>query len=360
MGLGVYPDKKIMEFIRDKIIIPKTKIRPKQIQPSSLDLRLGNEAYCMRCSAISTSKISKHIQNNKLYKLSLDKKNGSLFHKGCVYLVELNESLNLPEYIAAKSNPKSSIGRIDSHVRLISENGGIFDEVRENYNGKLFLEIFSRTFDLILREGDSLNQIRFKDSYSNQLSREEIINLDYMNKEGLFKINGDRLDIKKRFLNNSLTLSANLKKNNLVYVARENAPPIDITRKDLPFSEFFNPILLKDSSFIINQNYFYLISTNEFFITPIDYCAEMIDIDTITGEYRTHYAGFFDPGFRGEVVLEIRNIGPPFMIFDGQRIANIVFFPMREIPEKVYGDELKSNYQEQRGIKASKFFDMTK
>ncbi len=356
MVKGVLPDKEIKELISKGIIEAKSPILKEQIQPSSLDLRLGEDVFCIPYSCIPyyADDLEKFFRENSLYRVDLGK--NRLLHKGKVYVTSIKESLYLPEHLAAKSNPKSSIGRTDIHVRLITEKGKCFDYIRAGYRGRLWLEIYSRSFDILIGEDISLNQIRIFDRESKRISGGKLKEIH--EKEGiLFDSGNSKIESLDDILEDgSISLSVELNDELPGYVARHDAPPVDLLKRDHPIEDYFDVVKIKNNGIILREDSFYILNSKEVINTPNGYCAEMSDVETTSGEFRVHYAGFFDTGFCAQAVVEVRNLGHPFLLRKGQKIANINFYPLRSLPQTLYGKEIKSNYQGQRGPKLAKFF----
>jgi len=365
MGMGVFSDSGLRWLIAGRIIQSKSKIKEEQIQPSSLDLTLGNKGFCLPFSSIPPKgDLEEYFQKIKNYQIDLRKK--TFFHKKNVYVIEINESLNLPEYFTAKANPKSSIGRTDIHVRLITENGPRFDMVSGGYKGKLWLEFYSNSFDVILKEGISLNQLRILDKNSEKLSESKLICLHrdqgILFNKGKLTINSKlKQEVIEPFLREGV-VDIRLDLGNKIsgYVAKPNTPPVDLLKKDNPASKFFDVIKIIDGKIIIPRGVFYILNSLEIINIPSNYCAEMSDVETISGEFRAHYAGFFDPGFFAQGVVELRNLGAPFLLKHGQKIASLNFYNLKFPSKKVYGKHMGSTYQHQKGPTLAKFFDMNK
>lgn len=361
MNYGVFSDKNLEELIETKIIFSaEDKIKEGQIQPSSLDLRLGSEGFCLPCSSLPIKGNLREYFKSKAHH-SLDLSKPVFLHKGKIYVVKLQEELNLFDYFAARANPKSSTGRTDIHVRLVTKNGEYFDNVHKGYKGELWLEIISRSFDLRLSRGISLAQMRVFDEGIKPLDNNE---LECMNREeGLMynqKTNGKQRKFDCCFKDSSVLMGVNLEGKVIGYVARSDAPEVNLDKKDNPASKFFNKVDVADHELIIDENLFYILSSLETSNIPLNVCAEMSDISTESGEYRAHYAGFFDPGFNAPAVFEIRNFGSPFMLRHGQKVTGLKFYRLKENSERPYGGITGAHYQGQKGPKLAKFFDIDK
>lgn len=338
-----FQDSELQNLISNNKIISEQEIDDKQIQPASLDLRVGKEGFCVPYSSLpnGNSKLRDYFRNIANYKLNLRK--DCFLHKGFIYVFKLNERLNLPDYLEAKCNPKSSIGRIDGHVRAITENTGGFDIIPAGYKGELWLEVYPTSFDFLIREGDTLNQLRIFNSKEIKGSKLEE-SLQNYSKRDILRHKDIYLDLSEEEF--------------VGYVAKPNSPPVDLSKRNSPLSEYFDKVGAKNKEIILQKGLFYLLNSKEIIEIPLEYCAEMSDIHTSLGEYRAHYAGFFDPGFKGQAVLEIRNLGAPFMIKDGQRIAGLNYYPLKSKPQIPYGNK-GSHYQNQKGPKLAKFFSDT-
>lgn len=359
MGAGVFSDKCLRELIEKKAIKSNEVIKDKQIQPSSLDLRVAPGGYCMPYSILPLREknLKNFLNANCHYKLNKNKSN--FIHKGAIYVLPIEEGLNLDSNLIARANPKSSTGRSDIHVRLLTNNGS-FDDVAKGYKGNMWIELHSRSFDLILPPYISLNQLRIFDS-QRTLTKEELSSIH--TSEGILfesneKISENKLEqnlLQEGFLGINLDLSRDL----VGYVAKHNSPVLDLGKKQ-PSSDYFNKIeSIKSGKLIIGKDSFYILHSKEQIKIPNDICAEMIDIFTGLGEFRSHYAGFFDPGFMAQGVLEIRNFGAPFEIRHNQKIAGFKFNNLRYPAERPYGHEgLNTNYQKQEGPKIAKFFEL--
>jgi len=367
MAIGVYSDRQLKKLIESKVICSENEIKDKQIQPSSLDLRIGSIVYCMPFSAVSFGgNFQSFLEENKKYCFNISE-NGSFLHKGITFVAKIQERFFLPPHIKGKVNPKSSIGRTDIHVRAITNDGRVFDKIPAGYEGDLWLEICSRSFDVRLREGDLLSQLRLIDTHSCSVGRDELIGLH--KDSGLLRImeGNDYVLMKpKKFQNfvsdDKVYMTLMLDAENPGYVARKNAPTLDLSRKDNPYSEFFEPIKLrKRKEFVIDKDSFYILSSKEAVRVPLDFCVEMSDIETSSGEFRSHYAGFFDPGWDAQATLELRNFGQPFLLRENQGIASLKYFRLKNLSNVSYGDKkVGSHYHKQRGPRLAKFFDMKK
>jgi dCTP deaminase len=364
MNTGVCSDRELEKFVTSGVIsIGEFGLDEGQIQPSSFDLRVGGHFYCLPYSVLPPAGSDLPSFFNEISKYDFHIKGGEkgFLHKGNVYVVKLQEGLSLPHYIMGKANPKSSIGRIDLHVRLITEDGKSFDSVPSGYSGALWLELSPRSFDIEISFGETLSQLMLMDNDVDSLSSEELLNL-YKLDPLLLDAEGGRLDdasVNSLIHRNFVGMRVHVGDGVVAYVARTDAPPIDLSRRDLPASQYFSLVYGKDGELVVNPESFYILSSKEMLFVPEMTCAEMIDVDTGFGEFRGHYAGFFDPGFKSQAVLELRNYGMPFVLRDGQLVSGLKYFAMRSRPATIYGSEgMGSSYQGQALLKLAKYFDM--
>jgi dCTP deaminase len=363
---GVLPSQALEQMIANGGIRASAPILPEQIQPSSLDLRLGAEAYRVRASflAAGSATVSSKLEQYRLHTLDLTKP--AVLEKGCVYIVPLQEELALPPAISGKANPKSSTGRLDIFTRLITDEGRQFEIVPAGYQGRLFAEVVPRTFSIVARQGDRLSQLRLfqGDHQPSDILLREIDSAEtlvYLPDEtpGAANIaNGLRLSVDLAGIDGSPIIG---------YRAKKHAPLIDLSRiGHYPTEDFWDPIRRNESrTLVLDPEDFYILVSRERVRIPPLYAAEMVPYDPTVGEFRIHYAGFFDPGFgygsaAGEItgtraVLEVRSHEVPFILEDGQVVASLVFERLLERPRALYGEGIGSNYQRQ-GLKLSKHF----
>ena len=361
---GILSDTEIAELFNAKIINASEKLINDQIQPASLDLRLGRKAWRVRSSFLpgSKNKVKNKISRLSMHEIDLSK--GAVLEKGCVYIAEIMENLDLPKNISASANPKSSTGRLDIFTRLIADNATEFEFVKSGYKGPLYIEISPRTFSVLVYEGSRLNQIRFRSG--NYLLNDEEIKELHKNISLISGYDGS-LDIK-----DGIPLSIDLSgmaEGLIGYRARKHTDLIDIQNikyyKKEAFWEKVTTNDLTSDGLVLNPDEFYILASKEFVVIPETHAAEMRAYDTRVGEFRAHYAGFFDPGFglvEGKVsntraVLEVRSHDVPFLIEQGQTVCRLIYERMSSLPKKVYGGKgSKSNYQSQ-GLKLSKHFE---
>ncbi len=357
---GILADSAIKALNDEKAIVTERPFDDDQIQPASLDLRLGTKAYRVRASFLpgKGKSVSGKLERFKLHELDLN--NGAILETGCVYLVPLLESLDLPKGIEASANPKSSTGRLDIFTRVIVDGSQAFDQIPAGYQGPLYLEISPSTFPVVVRTGSRLSQIRFRKGHS-ILSDTEL--LDLHKSETLVATTAE-----PNIHNGGIGLSIDLTgdEHGLVgYRGKRHTGLVDVDKKAAhDVLDFWEPIYNRGSDdLVLDPNEFYILVSREAVHVPPLFAAEMVPFDPLVGEFRVHYAGFFDPGFghihaggegsRG--VLEVRSHEVPFILEHGQLVGRLVYEHMLERPAQLYGTDLGSNYQAQ-GLKLSKHF----
>jgi dCTP deaminase len=365
---GLLPSQQILALRDRKKVDAPSGIDAEQIQPASVDLRLGRKAYRVRSSFLpgKAHTVLEQLDDLKQHEFSLD--GGAVLEHGCVYVVKLQETLDLPPSISALANPKSSTGRIDVFTRLITDHSEAFDWVEAKYSGELFAEIFPRTFSIKVETGTKLNQLRFlrRSGSQDRYWRPELgdARLRKLDKKTPL-VDGT---VGKAVIRNGLNVGVDLQgvgsKGLVGYRALKFADVLDVEKRGHNKRDFWEPIYAsKDGRLVLHPNEFYILASNERIQVPPEYAAEMIPIDPMMGEFRAHYAGFFDPGFGwaeeggggSKAVLEVRTLEIPFVLEHGQTIARLVYEDLAERPAKVYGQSIASHYQGQ-GLKLSKHF----
>ena len=374
---GILPYQRLKPLIAERVIRADLPIEDRQVQPASLDLRLGRKAYRLVSSFLpeqseitSTLNVLDFYQSD-LVMYEMDLTGGAILEKGHVYLVPLLESLHLPKTLRARANPKSTTGRLDVFTRVITDLNVGFDEIRAGYTGPLYLEIVPRSFTIKVKTGLSLNQLRLirgpatvSDSalrslhrtdpllYHNVSSDKPLVSREIRTSRGLFL----RVDLQGEDRGHDRIVG---------YRAKKNSHVVDLSKiGHYAALDFWEPIHRhRNDSLLLEPEEFYILASKERIRVPAGYAAEMVAYEAACGELRTHYAGFFDPGFgyghgeiRGtQVVLEVRPHDVPFLIHDGQTFFKVVYDRMLEIPTHVYGAALGSSYQRQ-GLTLSKQF----
>ena len=368
---GMLPSQEIRELIEKGHVTSRSfgGITEQQVQPASLDLRLGDVGYRVQASFVpQNSTVEGKISDLGLSMGRVDLTRTTVFEKGCIYIVPLLEELDLPEYVSARANPKSSTGRLDIFTRLITDYGQEFERVPPTpggYKGRLYTEIASRTFSVVVRAGMSLNQLRFVRGNPKPSDRKTA---DLEKKEAL--VYGEEgSPAKARIGKESVKFSVNLRAQEpgevVAYKAKRNAPVIDLANVNYYSPEQFWEKVYEPGKpgLILEPGDFYILASKERVSIPPDWAAEMVSMDQDIGEFRIHYAGFFDPGFgygAGDVkgtraVLEVRAHEVPFLIEHGQIMGRLIYIPLRSRPDKIYGTDIGSSYQKQ-GLALSKHF----
>ena len=353
-------------------IAPAYAFAPDQIQPASLDLRLGAVAYRVRASFLPGPGITvaQRIKELKLHEFALA--NGAVLETNCVYIVPLIERLALPADIAASTNPKSSTGRLDVFTRVIADETRGFDRVAGGYHGPLYAEISPKTFPILVREGTRLSQMRLlRGDASVNAESLRALHAHERLVDRAEAVMGDGVAVSIDLSGGGAHLhgagsSAGRNGAGIVgYRAKRHTAVIDVERRAAyEVADFWEPIAARaDKSLILDPDEFYILASTEAVQVPPDYAAEMVPFDPLVGEFRVHYAGFFDPGFGyagagglgARAVLEVRSREVPFILEHGQVVGRLVFEKMLARPDKLYGTGIGSNYQAQ-GLKLSKHF----
>lgn len=360
---GLIPFQFILNMVRDRDIVATRDITADQVQPASLDLRLGDVAYRVRASFLPgpNSTVMERIKQLDAYKIDLTAPEGAVLERGCVYVIPLLESVHLKNGVTGLANPKSSTGRLDVLTRLIADQGTAFDRVERGYQGPLFVEVAPRTFSIVVRSGSRLNQLRFRRGSPNLASGE----LARLHESGEL-LSGDNTSqiVREKLIGVSIDLKGGGRDALVGWRAIQHTDRIDFDRVGAydPF-DFWEPIYNnRHDSIILNPDDFYILATDESVRVPPELAAEMIAYDTSVGEFRVHYAGFFDPGFgwgaeaaTSKAVLEVRSHEVPFMLEHGQTIGWLRYEQMAAKPDRIYGSGIKSNYQGQ-GLALAKQF----
>lgn len=356
---GIFSDGMIEALAASDAIRTPAPFLKGQVQPASLDLRLGKSCWRMRASFLpgQGGTVSDRIAAYALHEIDLS--DGAVLETGCVYVAEVQEALHLPPDVSATTNPKSSTGRLDVFTRVICDGASAFDTIAPGYAGPIYAEISPRTFPVLVRPGSRLSQIRFR--------------------RGVARINDAALtalhqrtkivDREAALIQDGVVLSVDLAgfdANGLIgYRGKRHTGLVDVDRVGAyPVLDYWEPIHLgARKEFVLDPNEFYILASKEAVHVPPDHAAEMVPFDAMMGEFRVHYAGFFDPGFGhaaaggagARAVLEVRSRDVPFIIEDGQVVGRLIYERMAQLPQQLYGAGLSSNYQAQ-GLKLSKHF----
>ena len=364
---GILPDRMIAALAEDGAIVAARSFAPDQIQPASIDLRLGAVAYRVRASFLPGPGIAvtKRIAELKLHEFPLT--GGAVLETGCVYIVPLLERLALPADVAGSANPKSSTGRLDVFTRVIADETRGFDRVAAGYCGPLYAEISPKTFPVLVREGSRLSQMRLHRGNA-ALDAEALRGLHARERlvDRAEAVMGDGIAVSIDLSGSGVRQPHSDNGRGIVgYRAKRHTAVIDVERRAAyDVGEFWEPIAARlDQSLILDPDEFYILASTEAVQVPPDYAAEMVPFDPLVGEFRVHYAGFFDPGFGyagagglgARAVLEVRSREVPFILEHGQVVGRLVFEKMLARPDQLYGAGIGSNYQAQ-GLKLSKHF----
>jgi dCTP deaminase len=333
---GVLPDSALRQLVDTGVIAAEAGVEADQIQPASLDLRLGDVAYRLRASFLPGDHDVAGRLDDSLVMHTLDLSRGAVLETGCVYLVPLQETLDLPDDLSAAANPKSSTGRIDVFVRAVSDRARAFDGVPAGYRGPLYAEISPRTFSVLARKGDRLLQLRVRRGAHTPI-REMVFSLD---------LHPTASDI-------------------VGYRAKRHSRVIDLAGVGVhAVEDFWEPVRAREARIVLDPGEFYILASKEAIVIPLEEAAEMAPIAPELGEFRAHYAGFFDPGFgvkqkSGKAVLEVRSREVPFILEHGQPVGRLVFEPMTAQPDVPYGAEGSFSTYQGQGLRLSKYFSPT-
>lgn len=356
---GIFSARLIKDLAKRGAIASGKKFDADQIQPASLDLRLGEKALRVRSSFLPgpDKTVAERVENLKLHEIDLTK--GAVLERGCVYIVPLLESLALPKEVAAAANPKSSTGRLDIFTRVITDSARSFDTVPAGYKGPLYLEISPRTFPVLVRTGSRLSQMRFRVGNPRlTVAQHKAVH----KKETL--VFDPNMDVGEG-VSLSIDLMGEGRGGLIGFRSKRHTAVVDVDRKDgLDVLDYWEPLYNRgDNELILDPDEFYILVSRESVHVPPEYAAEMVPFDPLVGEFRVHYAGFFDPGFGhtaaggtgSRAVLEVRSREVPFLLGHGQTIGRLVYEKMAEKPDTLYGTAMGSNYQAQ-SLKLSKHF----
>ena len=349
---GILPSQLLREAVEAGALSAGRPIEEDQIQPASLDLRLGARAWRVRASFLPGPEgaVAERIERHAMHEIDLAQ--GAVLERGCVYIAELMEQVTIDAGTAAIANPKSSTGRLDVFARLIADQVPEFDRLPAGYSGRLYVELAPRTFSILVREGARLVQLRLRrgaqrgdDPALRDLhARDALVDREAVIDDGLV-----------------LTVDTEGAGGVIAWKARAHAGLVDVERIDhYDPDEFWEPVPARPGrGIVLNPDDFYILASKETVAIPPDHAAEMRPYDTRVGEFRVHYAGFFDPGFGygagSRAVLEVRAHDVPFVVEDGQPVGRLIYEPMLAAPDKIYGGGIGSTYQAQ-GLRLGKQF----
>ena len=364
---GLLPSQGIEELVRRGHILASSPIGDEQIQPASLDLRLGPAGYRVRASFLPNirstvaAKLAEMEANQEAFRLDLTRP--VILEREHVYLIQVMEALRLPADVSGKASPKSTTGRLDVFTRLITDYADAFELVPAGYAGPLYVEIIPRTFGIIVRAGQKLNQLRL----SRGLPEESDLGLGALDARETLVFSRDGAP-EAPAIAKGLLVSVDLDGSNeriVGYRAKMDPCVLDLDKRHhYPALDHWDPIVRTPRrQLLLVPDFFYILASKEKIRIPLTHAAEMVPYDPNFGEFRIHYAGFFDPGFgygSGDIhgaraVLEVRSYGVPCLLEDGQVMGRVVFERLAGIPSKVYGPKIGSSYQEQGVSLASQF-----
>jgi dCTP deaminase len=363
---GVLPYQELRAAVAAGWILADLPVTEGQYQAASLDLRLGRTAYQLRASFLPFgATVQARLEpastaDPGLVIDELDLERGATLQRGSVYLVPLVEALALPRGVRGRCNPKSTTGRLDIFTRVITDGATRFDEIGAGYRGQLYLEVSPQSFPVRVHSGQSLNQLRLMAGRTGLPDR--AIRQAYQRTPLLYDDAGAPIPLHRATVSAGLGMGVDLSGREtggiIGYRAQPNPPAVDLSRVDhYAPAEFWEPIERPGrDAYILEANRFYILVSKERIAVPPDLAAEMVVYDPGAGEIRTHYAGFFDPGFGldsgagpgTKVVLEVRAREVPYLVYDGQTSFKVLFERMSSRPERLYGVGLGSSYHRQR------------
>jgi len=362
---GILVSQTLRQFVKTGVIASPRPILSEQVQPSSVDLRLGGRVWQLQCSFLPGGEgIERKLVRLATAMHSLDDTEATVLHTGGVYLAELEESLRLPDDVWGRGNPKSSTGRLDVFVRLLTEEGYAFDTVPAGYTGRLYLEITPQSFHVAVRRGDCLGQLRLGRGCALIDARELS---DWQKNQPLCTWSDGTQAPISGGVSPGVLLSVDLQGapgESVGYLARRHQPPVDLAERNLSVDRYWTALTdARLSGHVLEPEQFYVFATRERLRIPPDICAELVAFDATKGELRTHYAGFIDSGFGwsnqgqadgAKLVLEIRTHDVPFLLEHGQPLFRVQFMRNEATPDVLYGSSA-NNYQMQ-GLRLAKQF----
>lgn len=364
MGGAILVSQTLRRMVEDGAIRALVPVRPEQLQPSSLDLRLGARLWQLQCSFLPAGAgIERKLGRLATAVQRLDRDEPTVLHRGGVYLAEVEEVLELPEGVWGRGNPKSSTGRLDVFVRLLTEHGAAFDTVPAGYHGRLFLEITPQSFHVAVRRGDCLGQLRLARG-NPAVGGAELRERQASARPLCRWSDGSPAPVSDDGPPGVL-LSVDLQEPDPCgFLARRHLPPVDLARRNLPSDRYWVALPpAAEDGHVLEPEQFYVFATRERLLVPPDLCAELVAFDATKGELRTHYAGFIDAGFGwdaegrapgAKLVLEIRTHDVPFLLEHGQALFRVEFMRNEAVPDVLYGQS-GSSYQMQ-GLRLAKQF----
>ncbi len=364
---GILPAQELRRLVRDNVLFSTAEpLSDEQIQPASVDLRLGARAYRVRASFLPNPNARVDDKIHALSTHEIDLSEGAVLEKGCVYIIPLLESVRFTKRMFGFANPKSSTGRLDIFTRLITDHTVVFDQVPEGYKGQLYAEVSPRTFGVVVRKGTKLLQLRVRLG-SPQATDTGIRRLH--EEVPLVHTTDPSDDVEKMRISGGLAITVDLKgdaDSRLVgFKAKPHTDLVDVDKVGFyDAQDYWDPIEAnREGTLILDPDAFYILVSKEAVTIPPDHAAEMVPFNPLQGEFRVHYAGFFDPGFghagaggQGtRAVLEVRSYEVPFVLEHGQIVARLIYERLTQEPDRLYGRDIGSSYQKQ-GLALSKHF----
>ena len=364
---GILPAQELRRLVRDNVLFSTAEpLSDEQIQPASVDLRLGARAYRVRASFLPNPNARVDDKIHALSTHEIDLSEGAVLEKGCVYIIPLLESVRFTKRMFGFANPKSSTGRLDIFTRLITDRAVVFDQVPEGYKGQLYAEVSPRTFGVVVRKGTKLLQLRVRLG-SPQATDTGIRRLH--EEVPLVHTTDASDDVEKMRISGGLAITVDLKgyaDSRLVgFKAKPHTDLVDVDKVGCyDAQDYWDPIKAnREGTLILDPDAFYILVSKEAVTIPPDHAAEMVPFNPLQGEFRVHYAGFFDPGFghagaggQGtRAVLEVRSYEVPFVLEHGQIVARLIYERLTQEPDRLYGRDIGSSYQKQ-GLALSKHF----
>lgn len=355
---GVLPSQALERAVELGIIDRERKMLSSCLQPASIDLRLADTAYRIRCSFLPDARpVEMKLKEFVVDELDL-RRDGAVLETNRPYLIPLIEELQLPADLRGKTNPKSSTGRLDVFTRVITDHSFRFDEIEPGYGGRLYLEVVPLSFTVRVKQGLALNQLRLSTG-APRLTDEEIRELH--REQPLLYRDGQPMPDEDLVVSDGLFLSLDLRgdeRGRVGYRAKDFVPPLELSQHEAyDAADYWDPVIREEGNrIVLAPEHFYLLLSDEAVRIPPGYAAEMTAYDPTSGELRTHYAGFFDPGFGfdasggfcgSRAALEVRAHDVPFMIEHRQRICKLSFERMADRPHVLYGESIGSSYQQQ-------------
>ena len=361
MKSGIYSDNFYLKAIQEGMISSDQSEITQQIQPNSIDLSISDKVYRVQSSFFpNNDTVMDKVNDLKMYEMEI--KDSVVLERNNIYIIPLNESIDLPEFIKGKTNPKSTTGRLDIFTRVVTDHCHAFDQIPYGYSGKLYLEIMPRSFTIRIYKNQTFTQLRLSKGEATLTDKE--LEIYYKKSPLLFDENDKPIPFSDNIIKDGLTMSLSIDQsaNNIGFKAKRNSQIIDLKKLNHYSIHDFWELIPPGRKIILEPEEFYIFRSKEKIKIPEDMCGDMNAYDVSLGELRSHYAGFFDSGFGinngANIVMEVRSHDIPFLVEDGQKMYSVLFEKNLETPNKLYGSEIKSNYQDQ-SLRLAKHFNMS-